>query len=102
MHSKKIVAIGKNYAMHIKEMGGPAPSKPVLFLKPTTSYVFEGQPIRLPDGIGEVHHEVELAIVIDRLARKVSPEQAMQHVGGYALAIDLTARDLQSEAKKVG
>jgi acylpyruvate hydrolase len=49
-----------------------------------------------------VHHEVELAVIVDRLARKVPETTALEHVGGYALAIDLTARDLQEEAKKVG
>lgn len=51
--------------------------------------------------IGSVHHEVELAVVVDKLARKVPENKALDHVGGYALAIDLTARDLQAEAKKV-
>ncbi len=99
---KKIVGVGKNYAMHIKEMGQPAPTSPVLFLKPTTSYVFEGNPIKLNPRIGTVHHEVELALVIDKKARKVPEDKALQYVGGYALAIDLTARDLQEEAKKAG
>lgn len=144
---KKIIGVGKNYALHIKEMGGQAPKAPVLFMKPTTSYVFEGQPIILdpkvtraintmhekpphpplpirpsverarsgrpstavsiqrlntPPQIGSVHHEVELAVVVEKRARKVPEGQAMEHVGGYALAIDLTARDLQAEAKKVG
>ena len=101
-HGKKIIGVGKNYALHIKEMGGQAPKAPVLFLKPTTSYVFEGTPIRLHPKVGVVHHEVELALVIDKKARKVTPENALQHVGGYALAIDLTARDIQDEAKKQG
>lgn len=101
-HGKKIIGVGKNYALHIKEMGGQAPKAPVLFLKPTTSYVFEGTPIRLHPKVGVVHHEVELALVIDKKARKVTPENALQHVGGYALAIDLTARDIQEEAKKQG
>ena len=82
-------------------MGQAAPKDPLLFLKPTTSYVFEGSPILLNPKIGEVHHEVELAVVIDRKARKVSEAKALDHVGGYALAIDLTARDLQAAAKKV-
>lgn len=101
-YGKKIIGVGKNYALHIKEMGGEAPTAPVLFLKPTTSYVFEGTPIRLHPKIGVVHHEVELALVIDKKARKVTPETAMKFVGGYALAIDLTARDIQEEAKKQG
>lgn len=101
-HGKKIIGVGKNYAMHIKEMGGQAPKAPVLFLKPTTSYVFEGSPIRLNPKVGTVHHEVEMAVVIDKIARKISPEMALQFVGGYALAIDLTARDVQEEAKKQG
>lgn len=97
------MAVGKNYALHVKELNKneALPTKPVLFLKPTTSYVFEGSPIKLPVGIGPVHHEVELAYVIGSLARKVSPSKALDHIGAYALAIDLTARDLQGAAKKV-
>ena len=60
------------------------------------------QRLNTPPQIGSVHHEVELAVVVEKRARKVPEGQAMEHVGGYALAIDLTARDLQAEAKKVG
>ena len=74
----------------------------VLFLKPTTSYLPEGSgPIMLPPGLGEVHHEIELALVVGERARRVAPSEAMRYVGGYAVAIDLTARDMQLKAKKV-
>jgi acylpyruvate hydrolase len=95
------VGVGKNYALHIKEMGGQAPKDPVLFLKPTTSYVHEGSPIIVPKRAMPVHHEVELALVIGQLTKKVPQERALKHIGGYALAIDLTARKLQDAAKKV-
>ena len=95
--------MGKNYALHVKELapGEALPKAPVLFLKPTTSYVFLGSPIKLPVGIGPIHHEIELAYVIGSVARKVPVSKALDYVASYALAIDLTARDLQSQSKKV-
>jgi acylpyruvate hydrolase len=82
-------------------MGSSVPTEPVLFLKPTTSYSFEGSPIVIPARAGDVHHEVELALVIGKRARKVPVEGALDYVEGYALALDLTARELQKKAKQV-
>ena len=99
---RKIVAIGKNYADHIKEMGQPAPKDPVLFLKPSTSLVREPNPILLKKSLGEIHHEIELALIIGQYGKDIPKEKAMDYVGGYALSIDLTARTLQGDAKKLG
>ncbi|ETO85485.1 NEK protein kinase [Phytophthora nicotianae P1976] len=100
---KKIIAIGKNYEAHAREMGATsAPKDPVLFLKPTTSYVRNGGSVLLPPGIGEVHHEVELGVVIGKGGKDIAESASMDHVAGYALAIDMTARDLQAKAKKAG
>jgi 2-keto-4-pentenoate hydratase/2-oxohepta-3-ene-1,7-dioic acid hydratase in catechol pathway len=93
----KVVAIGKNYADHVKEMGGDAPpTTPVIFLKPSTSVIGDGDPIRIPPGSTNVHHEAELAIVISRPSRDVPRERAMDHVLGYTCANDVTERDQQS------
>ena len=91
----KVVAVGKNYAAHVKEMGGEAPENPVLFLKPSTSVVGPDDPIRLPPLSDEVHHEAELAVVVGRLVREVPIERALEAVLGYTCANDVTARDLQ-------
>jgi 2-keto-4-pentenoate hydratase/2-oxohepta-3-ene-1,7-dioic acid hydratase in catechol pathway len=92
----KIVAIGKNYAEHIQEMGGAEPPPdPVLFLKPSTAVVGPGDAIALPPQSAEVHHEAELAVVIGRLCRDVPLDRAAEAVLGYTCANDVTARDLQ-------
>eukprot|EP00434_Breviolum_minutum_P010844 symbB.v1.2.009560.t1/scaffold598.1/size183230/2 len=111
---RKIVAVGKNYRKHIAEMAqigtakdekfvAEGPKVPVLFLKPTSSYLPMGVgPILLPQGIGPVHHEVELGVVIGQRCKRVPEAKAMEVVAGYTVALDLTARDLQSAAKERG
>ncbi|ETV84474.1 hypothetical protein H257_03671 [Aphanomyces astaci] len=100
---KKVVAIGKNYEAHAREMGAlHAPKEPVLFLKPTSSYVGQGGSILLPPGIGSVHHEVELGIVIGKPGYDIDESRWREHVAGYVLTIDMTARELQATAKKGG
>jgi 2-keto-4-pentenoate hydratase/2-oxohepta-3-ene-1,7-dioic acid hydratase in catechol pathway len=93
----KVVAVGKNYAEHVKEMAtGDAPEQPLLFLKPSTSVIGPDDAIRIPPGSTNVHHEVELAVVIGaRGARHVTPEQALGSVFGYTIANDVTERDMQ-------
>jgi 2-keto-4-pentenoate hydratase/2-oxohepta-3-ene-1,7-dioic acid hydratase in catechol pathway len=93
----KVVCVGKNYAEHVKEMNtGDAPKEPLLFLKPSTSVIGPGDAIRIPPGSTNVHHEVELAVVIGaRGARNVSPEQASASVFGYTIGNDVTERDMQ-------
>lgn len=91
----KVVAIGKNYAAHAAEMGGAAPETPLIFLKPSTSVIGTGDPIRLPPSSAEVHYEGELAAIIGRPARNVSRAEALSYVLGYTCANDVTARDQQ-------
>ena len=93
----KVVCVGKNYAEHVREMNtGEAPERPLLFLKPSTSVIGPGDAIRIPAGSTNVHHEVELAVVIGaRGARNVSPEQALSSVFGYTIGNDVTERDMQ-------
>ncbi|KAJ7517578.1 hypothetical protein O6H91_03G094800 [Diphasiastrum complanatum] len=98
----KIVAVGRNYAAHAQELGNAIPKEPVLFLKPTSSYVREGGAIEIPEGVESLHHEVELGVVIGKRGRDISEKNAMNHVKGYALALDMTARNLQSAAKAEG
>ncbi|HEY7487039.1 MAG TPA: fumarylacetoacetate hydrolase family protein [Streptosporangiaceae bacterium] len=92
----KIVAIGKNYAGHVREMGGEAPAEPVIFMKPSTSVIGPREAIAYPQKLSErVDYEGELAIVIGRLCRDVPVERTAEVVLGYACANDVTARDLQ-------
>ncbi|KAI9489841.1 hypothetical protein BDB00DRAFT_840959 [Zychaea mexicana] len=98
---KKIVAIGRNFSEHAKELGNAVPKAPFFFLKPTSSYVANGGTVEIPTGC-EVHHEVELAVVIGKDGRDYKAAEAMDYVAGYALAIDMTARNLQTEAKNKG
>ncbi len=96
-----VVCIGKNYADHVKEMAGltgPPPAgspDPTVFLKPATSVIGPGDPVRLPAGVGRVDHEAELAVVIGRPSRDLTRATALDHVWGYTAANDVTAREQQ-------
>ncbi len=98
----KIVCIGRNYAEHAKELNNPIPAKPLLFIKPATAAVDISQPLVLPEGQGECHHEAEIALLVGDTISKVSPENAMTTIVGVGLALDLTLRDLQSQLKEKG
>ena len=90
-----VVCIGKNYAEHVREMGGAtgAPTDvPTVFLKPATSVIGPGDAVRLPQGVGRVDHEGELAVVLGRPARDLTTDNALAHVWGYTAANDVTAR----------
>jgi 2-keto-4-pentenoate hydratase/2-oxohepta-3-ene-1,7-dioic acid hydratase in catechol pathway len=92
----KIVCVGKNYHAHAAEMGGEVPSEPLLFLKPSSSVIGPGEPIRLPTDLAdEFHHEAELAVVVGALLQRVGPDEAVAGILGYTCANDVTARDLQ-------
>ena len=90
----KIIGIGKNYADHAAEMGGEAPTEPLMFLKPSTSVIGPEDPIRMPDT--RVDYEGELAVVIGRLCREVPPTRVPEVIFGYTCANDVTARDWQA------
>jgi 2-keto-4-pentenoate hydratase/2-oxohepta-3-ene-1,7-dioic acid hydratase in catechol pathway len=92
----KVLGVGKNYADHAREMGGDAPERPVLFLKPSTAVVGPGDPIVLPRDAERVDYEGELAVVIGRLCRDVPAERAADVILGYTCANDVTARDQQT------
>jgi len=92
----KVVAVGKNYRAHAEEMGGEAPSEPLLFLKPNTAVIGPGDSIVRPPQSNRVDFEGELAIVIGSIAKNVRAEDAAQVIFGYTIANDVTARDLQA------
>ena len=91
----KIIAVGRNYAEHAKELGHDVPAAPMVFLKPNTSVVGPGEPIALPWQSENVEHEAELAVVIGRLCSDVPEDRVAEVVLGYTCANDVTARDLQ-------
>ena len=95
MLPSKVVAVGRNYAEHARELGNEVPPEPVLFLKPSTSVIGTGDPIVRPDGVGRVDFEGELAVVVGKLVRRLQPADAIQAVLGFTCANDVTARDLQ-------
>src|SRR5690606_36417365 len=93
-----VIAIGKNYADHAREMGGEPPAEPVVFSKPSTSVIGPGEGIVYPEKLSRrVDFEGELAVVIGRLCRDVPVERAREVIFGYTCANDVTARDLQAK-----
>ena len=98
----KIVCLLRSYAAHAKEMENEVPEEPIFFLKPPTTIIRDGEDIVIPKESNEVHHEVELAVIIGKEGSFIPKERAMKHVLGYAILIDVTARDIQLKAKKQG
>lgn len=95
-----IFCIGRNFAAHARELGNPVPESPVVFIKPETTIVHDGETVRLPHQSRDVHHEVELVALLGSGGRDIPVEAALGHVLGYGVGIDVTARDIQNEAKK--
>lgn len=91
----KVVCVGKNYHDHAAEMGGVAPEEPLLFLKPNTAVIGPGDAIIRPALSQQTEYEGELAVVIGRVAKNVKAADALNHVLGYTIGNDVTARDLQ-------
>ncbi|WP_119729182.1 MULTISPECIES: fumarylacetoacetate hydrolase family protein [Thermomonospora] len=92
----KVVAIGKNYAEHAREMGGEPPAEPVIFSKPSTAVIGPGEAVAYPGKLTQrVDYEGELAVVIGRMCREVPAARAREVILGYTCANDVTARDLQ-------
>ncbi len=98
----KIIGLGRNYLDHIRELGNKVPERAVIFCKPSSSLLADGGTIILPDFSSECHHELELALLIGKSGKKILPQQARDHIAGYAVALDLTLRDLQGELKEKG
>lgn len=98
----KIICLLRSYKAHAEEMRSAPSAKPEFFLKPSTAIIGDGMDIILPEGSDEVHHEVELAVVMGKEGRDIPADKAMEHVLGYAVFIDVTARDIQARAKAEG
>ncbi len=98
----KILCIGRNYAEHIRELGNETPEAPVIFMKPATSVIHDGEQIVIPPYSRDCHHEAELALLIGRRGKEIPAAEALDYIAGYGVAIDLTLRDVQAELKKKG
>ena len=98
----KIVCLARNYAEHARELGNETPVAPVLFMKPASSVIGDGEAVCIPAYSQECHYEVELAVLIGKQCRAVSAENGMDHVAGYGTAIDMTLRDVQNQQKAKG
>ncbi len=97
-----VYCIGRNYADHIKEMKSEQTSDPVVFLKPRSSVIFNNKMIKLPAESENVHHEVELVVLIGDQCRNASREESLSKIKAVAVGLDITARDIQSTAKRGG
>lgn len=91
----KILCVGRNYVEHAKELGNEVPKVPLIFMKPPSSVISNGDAILLPPQSTQVEHEAELVVVIGRPAKNVTAEQAKEYIFGYTVGNDVTARDLQ-------
>ena len=97
----KIICVAKNYAAHAAELASTVPAQPTFFMKPNSALCAFAGPLELPQGRGDVHHEVELALVISKRVR--NPDKAgLDVIGGVALALDLTLRSVQTQLRGQG
>ena len=99
---QRIFCIGKNYAEHVKELGGSAPGQPVVFMKPVSCLVPPGETIQMPVHGNLLHHEVEVVVLIGTAGKNIPESTAASHIAGLTLGLDLTLRDVQADMKKKG
>jgi acylpyruvate hydrolase len=97
----KILCLGRNYADHAKEMSASVPESPIVFLKPSSAIIHD-ENVVIPRISVDVHHEVEMVVVIGKRGTNVRRESAYDYIEGYAVGLDMTLRDIQTEAKKNG
>ena len=102
LYPTKIICLGKNYQNHIKEMKSETPEKPILFLKPTSSIIYNNDSIIIPKESTNPHHEVEFVVAIGKKAKNISSKEAFKYIAGFGIGLDITLRDFQTEAKKYG
>ena len=99
----RIFCVGRNYADHAREMGhDPDREPPFFFMKPASAIVADGLDTAYPRLSSDVHHEIEMVVAIGKGGTNISSSSALDHVYGYGVGLDMTRRDLQSEAKKMG
>ena len=98
----KIIAIGRNYAEHAKELNNPVPIVPVIFMKPDTALLKDNKPFYHPEFSTDIHHEIELVLKISKEGKHVAEKFASNYFDEIALGVDFTARDLQQKHKEKG
>jgi len=98
----KIIAIGRNYIDHAKELNNPVPTEPIFFLKPDTALIRNNQPFFYPDFSSDIQYEVEIVIKFNRLGKNIAEKFAHRYYSEIGIGIDFTARDLQNKCKEKG
>jgi 2-keto-4-pentenoate hydratase/2-oxohepta-3-ene-1,7-dioic acid hydratase in catechol pathway len=98
----KIIAIGRNYAEHAKELNNPVPSVPVIFMKPDTAILKDNKPFYHPEFSSDIHHEIELVLKISKEGKHIAEKFAGNYFEEIGLGIDFTARDIQQKHKEKG
>jgi 2-keto-4-pentenoate hydratase/2-oxohepta-3-ene-1,7-dioic acid hydratase in catechol pathway len=98
----KIIAIGRNYAEHAKELNNPVPTVPVIFMKPDTAILKDNKPFYHPEFSNDIHHEIELIIKISKEGKHIAEKFATNYFDEIGLGIDFTARDIQQKHKEKG
>jgi len=98
----KIIAIGRNYAEHAKELNNPIPGVPVIFMKPDTALLKDNKPFYHPDFSEDIHHEIEIVLKVSKEGKHISEKFAPNYFDEIAIGIDFTARDIQQRHKEKG
>ncbi|MEJ5261438.1 MAG: fumarylacetoacetate hydrolase family protein [Ignavibacterium sp.] len=98
----KIICVGRNYVEHIRELGNEIPEKPVIFLKPASAVIYSGDTIKYPDFSNDMHHEVELVLLIGSTIKNADLQTAENSIIAFGVGLDMTLRDVQNELKKKG
>src|SRR5699024_5100203 len=98
----KAVCVGRNYAEHAQELGNEVPEAPLLFMKPATALRALADGIVLPQGLGKVHHEVEITVLLGKPLSHASEEEVREAIAAYGVGLDLTLRDAQDQLKAQG
>lgn len=98
----KIIAIGRNYAEHAKELNNPVPTTPVIFMKPDTALLKDNKPFYHPEFSQDIHHEIELVLKVSKEGKHISEKFAATYFDEIALGVDFTARDIQTKHKEKG
>ena len=100
LHINTIFCIGRNYLEHARELNNPIPKNPVVFIKPITSIIYSEDTIILPPESHDIHYETEVVVAIGKGGKNIQEKEALDHVEGYGIGLDITARDLQQQAKE--
>lgn len=98
----KIFCVGRNYSLHAKELGNELPEEPVIFMKPDSALLRQGEPFFIPDFSNDVHYETEVVVKINRLGKAIEERFAHRYYNEFSLGIDFTARDIQARLKAKG